>query len=341
MAASHPGTATQRLGASAELPAVLRDLGVDPEPVFEGSGVDLATLSPDTRVPFGHVIELLARAERASNCPHIGLLTGMRFTMAHHGFIGRLMQSAPTLRDALADYVSWQHGYSTGAIVYLARMGDDHSFGYGIHVPSGLVSHHIYDFVAAVGVRMVAELTERRVRPLELQLSRREPDPGSPYARLLKCPILYNRPLNCLLLDRAAMRTPLPTHDPAERRALLAQMEVRAAGARHSAQVRRAIRRTLLEESPRMPEIAVDLGIHPRTLRRRLSEEGTSFDELLDDVRRTVARELLELTDLPLAEVADALAFAAPGVFSDWFRRTFGVQPSLWPRRVEREVASS
>jgi AraC-like DNA-binding protein len=84
-----------------------------------------------------------------------------------------------------------------------------------------------------------------------------------------------------------------------------------------------------------MPEIAGVLGVHPRTLRRRLADEGTTFDDLLEEVRRSMARELLELTDMPMSEIADALAFAAPGVFTDWFRRALGVPPSGWRREPQ------
>jgi AraC-like DNA-binding protein len=342
MSAPRSGAATQRLGAAAELPALLRELGIDPATVFAGSGLDPATLSPSTHAPLGATLALLERAARAADCAHIGLLTGLRFNMAHHGAIGELMRTAPTLRDALADYVSWQHGYSTGAIVYLVRLGDELALGFGVHASSAVVSHHVYEFVVAVGVRMVAELSGGRVQPVDVHLSRRAPEPGSPHARLLKCQVKFNQPLNCLIFDRVAMRTPLASHDPAARRALMAQMEARmVAGAGHAGQVRRAIRRALLEEAPKMPEIAHDLGIHPRTLRRRLSEEGTTFDDLLDDVRQTVARELIELTDMPLGEIGDALAFASPGVFSQWFRRAFGMPPSLWPRQPHRWTAES
>jgi AraC-like DNA-binding protein len=325
---------SQRLGTLADLPVLLRERGVDPAPVFSGSGLDPDTITPDSCAPLEVALSLLDRAVEASDCAELGLLLGLRFTLEKHGPIGRLMRTAPTLREALADYVSWQHGYSTGAIVYLARMGDDHAFGFGVHVPLSSVSHTVYDFVCGVGVRLVAELTDRRAQPVELHVSRRAPEPASPYARLVRCRIVFNRPLNGLILDRAALGTPLPTHDPAERRALLTTMEARivAAGGQ-AAQVRRAIRRALLEEPPRMAAIADDLGLHPRTLRRRLAAEGTTFDHLLDEVRQTVARELVELTDMPLSEIGDALAFASPGVFSGWFRRVFGMPPSAWPRR--------
>jgi AraC-like DNA-binding protein len=180
-----------------------------------------------------------------------------------------------------------------------------------------------------------------RVQPVDVHLSRRAPEPGSPHARLLKC-------------QSSSTAAQLP--DPRPRGDEDAAGEPRSGGAarfdgpnggaygrggRTRGQVRRAIRRALLEEAPKMPEIAHDLGIHPRTLRRRLSEEGTTFDDLLDDVRQTVARELIELTDMPLGEIGDALAFASPGVFSQWFRRAFGMPPSLWPRQPHRWTAES
>jgi hypothetical protein len=215
---------SQRLGTLADLPVLLRERGVDPAPVFSGSGLDPDTITPDSCAPLEVALSLLDRAVEASDCAELGLLLGLRFTLEKHGAIGRLMRTAPTLREALADYVSWQHGYSTGAIVYLARMGDDHAFGFGVHVPLSSVSHTVYDFVCGVGVRLVAELTDRRAQPVELHVSRRAPEPASPYARLVRCRIVFNRPLNGLILDRAALGTPLPTHDPAERRALLTTM---------------------------------------------------------------------------------------------------------------------
>jgi AraC-like DNA-binding protein len=330
---------SQRLGTLAVLRALLQEMDVDPAPVFAGSGIDPETITPDTHAPLEVALTVLDRAVEATECDHLGLLLRLRFTLDKHGMIGRLMRTAPTLYDALADYVSWQHGYSTGSIVYLARMGDDHAFGFGVHVPRSVVSHNVYDFVSGVGVRMLGELTGHRAAPVELHLSRREPAPGSPHTRLLRFRVAFNRPLNCLMLDAAGLRTPRATHDPDARRTLLAAMEGRMMGARgYSAQVRRAIRRALLVTAPRMPHVEDDLCVHPRTLRRRLSEEGTTFDDLLDEVRQTMARELIELTDMPMSEVGDALAFASPGVFTDWFRRVFGVPPSGWPRQREHQV---
>ena len=86
------GIVRQRASAVAELPALLGEIGVDPARVFDGTGVDPATLAPDTRLPFDALHALLDRAAGASGMPDIGLRLGLRFRMEHHGAIGALME---------------------------------------------------------------------------------------------------------------------------------------------------------------------------------------------------------------------------------------------------------
>lgn len=81
-----------------------------------------------------------------------------------------------------------------------------------------------------------------------------------------------------------------------------------------------------LAESPSPATAALALGMGTRTLRRRLAEEGTSFRELHDQVRRVFAVELLE-AGLPPARVARRLGYAGPAAFTHAFRRWHGVAP--------------
>jgi AraC-like DNA-binding protein len=73
--------------------------------------------------------------------------------------------------------------------------------------------------------------------------------------------------------------------------------------------------------------------MHPRTLRRHLAREQTSFEELCAALRFDTARELLDLTDLPVSEISTALAYASPSVFADAFRRWSGLSPTAFRRR--------
>jgi AraC-like DNA-binding protein len=79
-----------------------------------------------------------------------------------------------------------------------------------------------------------------------------------------------------------------------------------------------------------MAELAGQLGLHPRTLRRRLQREGTAFETIKDEVRHTAARELLRLGDLSIADISATLDYASPSAFVHAFRRWSGTSPGRW-----------
>jgi len=333
------GTATQRAGVFHQLPALLDELGVEAAQVFDGSGIDPATLAADTRVGFLSMLEVMDRAALASGLPHLGLLLGRRFSFEFHGLIGRLMLAAPTLGRALNDFVAWQPGYSSGAIVYLSETGGHAAFGYGAYVGPTAGGRVLYDTVVAIGLRMLEGLAGAPVEPVEIHFSYRMPDEVSPYGRMAPAPVLFNQDRTCIILDSDTLARPLPRADPEQRRhaseALRAAMKTGSPDV--TAQVRHALRRAIQSGLPQMEAVASELGVHPRTLRRRLAAEGAAFDNLRDDVRFLLARELLELTDLPIGDVGAALRYAAPGVFSEAFRGWSGTAPANW-RRARRSA---
>jgi AraC-like DNA-binding protein len=72
------------------------------------------------------------------------------------------------------------------------------------------------------------------------------------------------------------------------------------------------------------------LAMHRRTLNRRLKAEGTTFQQVLDNVRFTVARQLLSGSDVPLDDVAATLGYAGVNPFMRTFRRWTGTTPGRW-----------
>jgi AraC-like DNA-binding protein len=81
-----------------------------------------------------------------------------------------------------------------------------------------------------------------------------------------------------------------------------------------------------------MPEIARELNLSARTLRRRLEEEGTSFRALLDEVREALAEELLTMGAVPVEDVAVRLGYAEASSFIHAFKRWKGVTPTAYVR---------
>jgi len=87
-----------------------------------------------------------------------------------------------------------------------------------------------------------------------------------------------------------------------------------------------------------MAEVARSLGTSPRSLHRRLADEGTSFNDLLDEVRRQFAEQYLARPRPKIAEVAYLVGFNDPSAFFKAFRRWTGVTPSEYRHSLPSEA---
>lgn len=324
----------QRAGAFAWMAGLLRDLGVDPAEVSRGLGIDLDALTPDSRLNFADCLILLERAAALTGCAHFGLLLGARYPWHAHGLIHDLACHAPTLRQGLLDFVTWQLGYCSGAVVYLLPMDGDVAFGYGIYGGNAPGSRQLYQVCVAIGCAIVRALSDGEVTPIEIHFADDTPADVAPYRQALKAAPRFNQLQTCLVLPGAAIDRPRPSADPAVRVRLLEQAgsAFGSGNGATSRKLRHLLRPQLLGEDASMSRAAAALGLTPRTLRRRLVAEGLTFEAVRDDVRFAVARELLEMTRLPVGEISAALAFASHAAFDQAFRRWSGTSPSAWRR---------
>jgi len=146
--------------------------------------------------------------------------------------------------------------------------------------------------------------------------------------------------VNALLFARADATLPLPTTHPE-----LAELHERVASehlqrldpAQTCHRVRTVMIRHLPDGEPRRPKIATILGMSERTLHRRLAVEGTSFQRLLDDTRRELARHYLGQREVSLADIAYLLGFTDQSSFFRAARRWFGSSPRDYRIRLISE----
>lgn len=334
------GPAFQRAGVLVEMPELLRELGVEPARVFDEAEIPLNSLTIDARLRFSAMLRLLHVAAERTSRADLGVLIGSRFRLSHHGVMGRLMASAPTLRDALQDFVAWQPGYSSGGIVYIGKMDDVFTVGYGIQEQATVGRRQLYDAVLTIGVRMVSQLTGGAAAPRLLCVCHSEPADAAAYRKILRAPVTFGADRTCMVLDSRSMNARGVGANAAERMAILDELRANPGFARSaSSLLLRCLRPLLHAGLPSMEAVAECMGMQSRTLRRRLAAEGATFEELRDSVRYAIAQELLELTDLPVSEVGLSVAFASPNVFSEAFRRWSGSSPSQWRARSRQEKA--
>jgi AraC-like DNA-binding protein len=329
----------QRAASLIQLPGLLAEYGVGIEQALAGTGVTAEQLRPDAFIPYSALLNILDNASRITGRNDIGLELGQRQTLAVLGPLGTAMRHAPTLGEALAVFVAFQISNSTGGAVYLIRAEEDVIFGYGVYDQSVNASPLIYDMVLAVGCNLLAELTHGAAAPVEILLLRTAPTNVSRYQRLGRCPVRFGQGQTGLLLTRASLALRLPEADTGLHKQARAQLALALRESRRevSGHVRHLLRPLLLSGQGKMKDVAGRLGLHTRTLRRRLREEGTRFEAVKDEVRFAVARELLMLGAPGIADIAFTLDYASVSSFVHAFRRWSGMSPALW-RKTGREA---
>lgn len=181
-------------------------------------------------------------------------------------------------------------------------------------------------------------MTGRAINPLEIRFQGPAPADVEPYRQVFQAPLRFGAEHYALRFSRADMDTPLPTANES-----LAQLHDRFAGeylarftgSRVTHLARQVLCRLLPQGEPKREVVASALHLSQRTLQRRLQEEGTSFQQLLDDTRRELAEQYLAQPNLTLLEIAYLLGFADPSNFFRAFRRWFDATPGEYRARLQ------
>jgi AraC-like DNA-binding protein len=158
------------------------------------------------------------------------------------------------------------------------------------------------------------------------------------YRRFFDAPVRFEQPYAGLHVDRDVLRLDLKSANPMLRQLAIEYIEQRCPPRMHTVadKVRHALRRSMGTTSSKKNDIAALLRTHPRTLQRRLEDEGTTFEAIREDVYKNAALRYLRETDLPLKQVAGALDFSEQSALTRSCTRWFGASPACIRRQINR-----
>ncbi|QIX28903.1 AraC family transcriptional regulator [Nocardioides sp. JQ2195] len=165
--------------------------------------------------------------------------------------------------------------------------------------------------------------------------------PVSRYLDFFAADVKFGRPAAALRVEARALDEHFASANDSIRRIAMDHLAAQYADPSRlvSAQVRGALAGSLHTTAPAIANVARLLAIHPRTLQRQLAAEGTTFEQVLDDVRRSAARRFITTTELPLGQVSAMVGFAEQSALSHAVRRWFGMSPREL-RRAEPVVGA-
>jgi len=314
--------------------AIVRALeahGVDGRALAARAGLDAMRLDDaNARYPLTATRELWSEAVRATDDPSFGLYVSRFANFATFHALGSAVLASGTLREAFTRLVRYGRIVSDGAAAQLEEHGTR------VRLVLALTTHtrppdEAIDALMALQVRVVRLLLDRAdFHPLRVDLERPTPASIEPYQRFFRAPIHFAAAVNALEFraDDVDARLPAGNAEVARRiddvlTRYLARFDDRDALGR----LRAAIIERLPDGQPSQGSMARALGMSARTLQRRLADAGVSYQALLDDARRELARVYLD-EGWSITETAFTLGFADCSSFSRAYRRWTGAPPS-------------
>jgi AraC-like DNA-binding protein len=311
--------------------------GFDPAPILAASGCEVSWLDDTERmIP---VEGMLAAAERAialTGDVCLGLHMAENARPEWFGLHTYLASTSATLREALGRVIRFMNLIASNHVTYtLSEAGDEGRLV--VVAPEGSPAI-TFQWNVAVNHCFIRALVEADWRLREVAFSHAEPSPAAAreYTRIFDAPVRFSMSHDGLRFDRALLDAPMRNRDDRLCRALeqlaRAQLEARQSSDRTSDLVRVQLLQLPADTEVRLPAIARRLAMSPRTLQRRLGEEGITLRRIVDEIRFERARSYLSMEKLSTAEVAFLLGFAEPAAFHRAFVRWTGMTPQRYRR---------
>ena len=318
--------AAEHYGADADL--LLARVGLTPAQMRD----------PDCRIGLTELMKLGQAAISHTREPALGLRMGGMSRLTDFGLPGLLAMTSPTLADAFEVLARFEplasrcyRGQSTWApqlpamvFISIAPYNDYNMF--------------VVDSVLASWQALAETLTGETDLVQEVHIEFPAPAYQNRYQDVFRVPVSFGRPENRLVLRPEAARLAVREAHPLVHQQLLALAQDRlrrqAVAESFSGRVQLILGPRLHGQTPSLEETAALVGMPDWTLRRKLKEEGTSFQALLDNMRKELALGYMRDTQMNFGEIAYVLGFSTPGAFQRAFKRWTGETPGDYRRRI-------
>ncbi len=315
----------------------LEHYDVDPAMVFNECGLQLPTVTdPLRRMSNTEVSSLFRCAVKHTGDPAIGLRVGESLRPGNLHALGYALLSSTTLRDFCERLVIYYRIVSQNAVIRVEEDAD--SLILVTEAPAPDLCWETHDAFAALMVRLVRFIYTPDFNPKRIELKRPEPvDHQQRYQDYFRCPISYDKAEVRFYMDLGIVDQHLPGASKE-----LALMHDQTVGQYlqklEKSDIVNRVRTIVVEElaSHALTKqlVAEKLFMSPRSLQMKLAALDTSFQDILDSTRRSLAISYMEQASVTITEAAYLVGFSEVSNFTRAFRRWTDKSPREFRREL-------
>ena len=319
---------------------LVRELGGSPEPLLAAQGLLGADETDgEQMIDLRRVIALYEFTAAKLSCPDFGLrLSSYHSLEKLGGPLALVTYNASTVNDAITLAIRFMPYFSPN--FHQSLVPDDvrgrHRFVYELKVDNCPERSHHIEMAVRVAAQTISMLTqsESAVRYVTMQHEARMP--MTSYRRYFSCPVRFGQKDNAVVFDSRWLQKSVAGRNPEVQRVAEVYLKsvIDALPRDLAGKVEALVSRQLTNPKCTIDLIAGQLAMHPRTLQRRLREEGIRFDALIDHVRRSRAENYLAQRDMHLIRITQLLGYTRQTSLNQSCLRWFGCSPMEFRKRA-------
>jgi len=323
-------------GLGGDALSLLRKARIDPA-VFENRNAVIS---------YRAMVQLLEHAALELQYPDFG----MRLALAQEGMkvLGPLdvaMRNSQTIGEAFRYCAEHVQAYSTATQIRIENMPAENGIFMRFDILLARLPHQrqAMEHALLLTQHVTQSISGGHARAREIWFTHEPMSPLSTYRANFNAVLRFGQRMNGLFFHERDFDMPIPGTDPQLYEIATSFIDHRfpRAAMTLSARARAVINRCLADGSCTHEYVASVIGLHPRTLQRRLREEGTTFEEIKDGVRRDVALRCLKQRSIPLVRVAEILGYSETSVLSRSCYRWFARSPRQLRNQLETDSSES
>ncbi len=309
----------------------LEESGIDPEPLFREEGIEPELMyDSGARIPADRYQRLDVKAAELSKDPFFGLKGAEYFRPAHLGALGFAWLASSTLRSAFQRLSRYARMIQEKLTIELDE--DDEYFYVRVdaHLPELGATIREEGQLSAL-TKFCRVISGNSFSPVKVCFKQQKPADTSYHYEYFRCPIEFAAPATTIVIHKKDIDKRLTgSNDELARLNEHIVVKYLAHNAKHDVvnRVKAAIIDGLSNGTVTETSIAAELHTTARNMHRKLQKEGTSFKQLLTEIRRDLALQYIQDRSKTLTEISFMLGFSEASSFSRAFKGWTGKPPS-------------